>query len=170
MDNEKISAVYIIINTATGDGYVGSSRNVEHRWAAHREPSTWKRHPNSSLYKDMQKYGLDKFRFQILAPVMPEHLKQVEQEFIEMLNPTYNDRRSKGWDVERHKETHRKAKEKYEHSEKGKESNRKRCKKYSSRLCLYNGETLTLAALAMRFQRTGIGHPNVEAKKYLIRP
>ena len=82
---EIISAVYKIVNEVTGDFYVGSSRNVYSRWAAHKYPSTWKQHPNSLMYQDMQKYGVENFRFQILVPVMPEYLKQVEQEYIEML-------------------------------------------------------------------------------------
>lgn len=147
----KISAVYKIVNTVTGEFYIGSSVNVKRRWARHKCPSTWKQCPNSPLYQDMQKYGVDKFRFQMLAPVMPEYLKQVEQEFIELLNPTYNDRYSKGLDVEKIKATH-------------KESN----KKYLSQLCEYNGETLTLGALAHRFHRAGISHPNIEAREYLI--
>ena len=105
MNKEKISAVYQIVNTVTNERYVGSSRDVILRWACHKCPSKWKENPNSQLYKDFQKYGIDKFRFQILAPVMPEYLKQVEQEFIELLKPAYNDRRSKGLNVERIRET-----------------------------------------------------------------
>lgn len=97
----KISAVYQIINSVTGDRYVGSSKDVKRRWTSHKWSSRWKKCPNNPLYLDMQKYGVDKFRFQILAPVMPEYLKQVEQEFIEMLHPTYNDKNAKGLDVER---------------------------------------------------------------------
>ena len=148
---EKISAVYKIVNTVTGDFYIGSSRNVKARWAEHKTPSTRKRCPNKKLYQDFQEYELDKFRFQILAPVIPEHLKQVEQEFIEMLHPTYNDRRANGWNTERNKEIHR-------------ENN----KKYNNQLCSYKGETLTLCALSSRFRKAGIKHPDLEAKKYLL--
>lgn len=161
---EKISAVYQIINEVTGDRYVGSSKDVFHRWSQHKRPSLWKNKSNSPLYQDMQKYGVDKFRFQILAPVMPEYLKQVEQEFIEMLNPTYNNNRAKGIDVERKKELDRK----YLQSEKGKECVRKSSLKYYNRMCSYNGETLTLSALSKRFLRAGIEHPTLEAKKYLL--
>lgn len=160
MYKNKISAVYQIVNTVTGDRYVGSSKHVFNRWAAHRSPSLWKTCPNNPMYKDFQKYGVDKFRFQILAPVMPECLKQVEQEFIEILHPTYNDRRSKGFDVERYRE--------YEQSDKCKESNRKYQWKYRHQLCSYMGETLTLNALQHRFRKAGIEHPCVEAQKYLI--
>lgn len=156
-----ISAVYKITNTETKDSYVGSSNNVYQRWASHRIPSTWKRHPNSPLYKDIQKYGVDKFRFQILAPVTPECLKQVEQELIEILHPTYNNYRADGIDVERLKE--------YNQSEKRKESLRKARIKYQNQLCSYNGETLTLCALYLRFRKAGLKHSTLKAKKYLIK-
>lgn len=191
---EKISAVYKIVNTVTGDFYVGSSMDVKRRWRQHKWSPTWERHPNSKLYKDMKKYGVDKFRFQILAPVMEEYLKQVEQEFIELLHPTYNSNRANGWDVEREKERKKKyrqtgkykeykkkwnqsekgkeSKKKWRQTEKGKEANRKQArkdmKKYSNQLCSYNGETLTLNTLSARFLRAGIPHPVLEAKKYIL--
>lgn len=165
---EIISAVYKIVNTVTGDFYIGSSRNVMKRWAAHKYQSTWKQHPNNKLYQNMQKYGVDKFRFQILCPVMSEYLTQVEQEYIEMLKPTYNNNNAKGLNVERYKKASRKAIRKYQQSEKYKEYEKKYQKKYYNQLCSYNGETLTLKALICRFQRAGIEHPTLEAKKYLI--
>ena len=131
-----------------------------HRWANHKCPSKWKEHSNNPLYLDMQKYGLDKFSFQILAPVMPEYLKQVEQEFIKMLKPVYNNYRANGVDVERQKETQKR----YEQSEKFREYNNK----YRNQLCLYNGEELTLNALSGRFYKAGIKHPVLEAKKYIL--
>lgn len=160
---EKISAVYKIVNIVTNECYVGSSKNVFHRWACHKCPSKWKQHPNSSLYNDMQKYGLDKFRFQILCPVEPEHLKEVEQELIEMIQPAYNNNRANGLDIERQKDYQKE----YRQSDKGKEINHKASKRYYSQLCFYNGETLTLNALRQSFRRAGIPHPTVEAKKYL---
>ena len=180
MKSNKISAVYKIVNTVTGDRYVGSSKDVFSRWTSHKCPSRWKENPNSPMYQDMQKYGLDKFRFDILAPVEPEHLKQVEQEFIDLLKPTYNNYRAKGQNVERYKETKKEwsksdrykeymknySKEYYK-SDKGKEARRKGSKNYQNQLCLYNGEELTLSALYKRFSRAGIEHPAVEAKKYL---
>ena len=156
----KISAVYKIVNTVTNDCYVGSSKNVMKRWADHKCPSTWKEYPNSPLYQDMQRYGVENFRFQILCPVMSERLKQVEQELIDLIQPTYNNYRAKGWDVERTKEWWK--------SEHGREVRRKGNRKYHNQLCSYNGETLTLNALSMRFRRAGIEHYILEAKKYLL--
>ena len=112
----------------------------------------------------MQEYGLDKFEFQVIAEVEPCSLKEKEQEFIETLKPIYNDKNAYGFDIERRKETHRKASNKYNKSDKRKKAN----KKYDSQLCFYNGETLTLHALYMRFKRKGIIHPTAEAKKYLL--
>lgn len=71
----NISAVYKIENTLTGDFYIGSSKNVKKRWNEHKRPSSWKNLPNSPMYYDMQKYGVDKFDFQILEEVEPEQLE-----------------------------------------------------------------------------------------------
>ena len=159
-----IIGVYKITNTITGDFYVGSSKNIKERWRSHKKPSVWKRCPNSPMYQDFQKYGVDKFEFEILAEVEPEQLKEAEQQFIETLKPTYNNYNAKGWDFERQKETNKK----YQISNKRKESHRKANKKYDNQLCFYNGETLTLNALRCRFRRAGIPHPTIEAKKYLL--
>ena len=160
----KISGIYKITNAITGDFYIGSSKDVKQRWANHKCPSRWNENPNNPMYQDMQKYGVDKFVFEILEVVEPEQLKEKEQQFIEILKPTYNDYNAKGWDIERRKESHKE----YQKSDKGKESNRKANNKYYNQLCFYNGETLTLGALRTRFKRRGIDHPVIEAKKYLI--
>ena len=156
----KICAVYKITNTITGDFYIGSSKNIKNRWMSHKKPSTWNKCPNNQLYLDMQKYGVDKFELQILEEAEIEQLKEKEQWFIELLKPTYNNNNAKGWDIERRKEYNRK----YNKSDKCKEYR----KQYYNQLCLYNGETLTLKALSMRFMRKGIDNPTAEAKKYLL--
>lgn len=179
---ENIVGIYKITNTVTGDFYIGSSKNIKERWKNHKKPSRWKQYPNNPLYKDMQKYGVDKFELQILAEIEPEQLKETEQQFIEKMHPTYNNRNANGWNIERLKESKRKAKRKYNKSdkgkeskrkynktEKGKESKRKAINKYRNQLCLYNGETLTLNALSIRFKSQGISNPTQEAKKYLIK-
>ena len=147
----KISGIYKITNTVTGDFYIGSSKNVKLRWANHKCKSTWKRCKNNQMYIDMRKYGIDKFEFEIIAEVEPEHLKETEQYFIETLKPIYNQMNAKGWDTERYKER-----------------NRERSNKYDNQLCCYNCQTLTLAALRTRFERKGIPHPTIEAKEYLL--
>lgn len=175
MYKNKISAVYKIMNTVTGDCYVGSSKNVKNRWATHKCPSIWKAQPNNPLYLDMQKYGVDKFRFQILSPVIPEYLKQVEQEFIEMLQPTYNNRNAKLRGVsyfipkhEKHiREAWRRATRTYR--EKHREEQYAKNKNLFNMLCLFNGEIVKLNTLRARFRRNGVKNAFGEAKKYLIK-
>ena len=174
----KISGIYKITNTITKDFYIGSSKDVKRRWAVHKCPSKWNEHPNCPMYQDMRKYGVDKFSFQILAEVEAEKLKETEQQFIEKLQPTYNQMNANGLNIERYKEYLKeyqktdKQKEyhkEYNKSDKGKESRRKANKKYQNQLCNYNGETITLCALASRFRRQGISNPTAEAKKYLLK-
>ena len=157
----KISAVYKITNTITGDCYIGSSKDVKRRWAQHKCKYTWNKCPSNQMYIDMQKFGLDKFVFEILEEVEEDKLKEKEQKFIETLKPNYNSNRANGLDFERYKE--------YNKSDKRKKSHKKAQNKYNNKLCFYNGEILTLNALSIRFWKQGIVHPSVEAKKYIIK-
>ena len=170
---EIICGIYKIINTVTKDFYIGSSKNVKNRWVKHKCPSTWNKHPNNPMYLDMQKYGVDKFVFEILEEAEIEQLKEKEQWFIELLKPTYNSNRANGWDVERYKEymkeyqksdKYKEYHKEYQKSDKYKEYH----KEYQNQLCCYNGENLTLNALSLRFKRAGIAYPTKEAKKYLV--
>ena len=185
----KICGIYKITNTVTGDFYIGSSKNIKKRWACHKCQSKWNEYPNNQMYLDMQKYGKDKFVFEILEVVEPEHLKETEQKFIETLKPTYNSNNAKGLDIDKRKkymkeylkeyriEYYQQNREKYkeyqieyyqQNHEKRKEYQKEYQKEYNNQLCFYNGKNLTLAALAMRFRRAGIEHPQIEAKKYLV--
>ena len=166
---EIISGIYKITNTVTKDSYIGSSKNIKNRWAVHKCQSTWNKHPNNPMYLDMRKYGVDNFEFQVIEEVEEGSLKETEQEFIELLKPTYNSNNAKGLDVERlkkYKKEYRKSDKckEYEKSDKRKESK----KKHDNQLCSYNGETITLTTLAKRFQKSGIAHSTAEAKKYLV--
>ena len=192
----KISGIYKITNTITGDFYIGSSKDVKHRWACHKCQSKWNECPNNPMYQDMKQYGVDSFVFEVLAEVEAGSLKEMEQHFIETLKPTYNNYNANGWNIERRKEyqqskEYKESQKRYRQSEKGKESQKKRhqtkeykeyqkeyqqskkCKecrnRYYNQLCLYNGETLTLRALSLRFYKAGIIHPAQEAKKYIIK-
>ena len=157
----KISGVYKITNTITGDFYIGSSKDVKQRWAVHKCQSTWNKCPNNPMYLDMRKYGVDKFDFEVIEEAEPDRLKEAEQQFIETLKPTYNQMNANGWNIERIKEYQKE----YQKTDKRKEYQ----KEYKNQLCFYNDEILTLNALSIRFQRAGIEHPTQEAKKYLIK-
>ena len=173
----KISGVYKITNTVTGDFYIGSSKDVKKRWREHKHPSVWKNHPNNPMYHDMQKYGVDKFVFEVIEEAEESFLKEKEQYFIETLNPTYNNYNAKGLNIEKRK----KSKKEYRKTDKYKEYQKeyqkeynktdkykKYKKEYDNQLCCYNGQTLTLGALRKRFKRKGIINPVLEATKYLL--
>ena len=173
----KIIGIYKITNTVTNDFYIGSSKNIKHRFENHKCPSTWKNYPNNPMYLDMKKYGVDKFVFEILEEVEPEQLKETEQQLIEKLKPTYNNYRANGIDFERRKkyrkeykktDKYKETQRKYQKSDKCKEYQKKYQKEYQNKFCSYNGETLTLRALYLRFQKAGIEHPTLEAKKYIL--
>ena len=161
---KKIYIIYKFTNTVTGDFYIGSRNNIKKSLANRKYQSVWIAIPNDQMYQDIQKYGLDNFDFEILAEVEADSLKEAEQKFIEMLQPTYNSCNAKGWDIERYK----KSKKEYEKTDKGKKSRRKAQNKYDNQLCCFNGETLTLSALRTRFMRAGLSNPTQEAKKYLL--
>ena len=176
-----ISGIYKIINTVTGDFYIGSSKNVNRRWACHKCLSTWNECPNNPMYIDMKEYGVNKFEFEILAEVEPEKLKETEQKFIEKLKPTYNNYNANGFNTERRKERQKEYCKEYHNSDKYKEYQKEYNKKYQKsdkykeyknkyqkQLCYYNGETLTLSALSQRFRRSGIKRSILEAKKYIL--
>ena len=86
----KISGVYQIVNTITGDFYIGSSIDLDRREKEHFRESVWKKEPNKLLYKDMQQYGKDNFLFKPIQLCNPKELKKYEQIAIEKYNPQYN--------------------------------------------------------------------------------
>ena len=149
MKENKIAGVYKITNIITGDFYIGSSKDIKKRWANHRSPSAHKQKQNSKLYKAMASYGLDNFTIEVIEKT--DNLRKREQYWIEHLKPVYNNLWAKGQNIERHIKT-----------------NRRCTKDYFSRLCFYDGETLTLRALSSRFCRQGILHPTLNAKEYLL--
>lgn len=194
MKQNKISGVYKITNTITGDFYIGSSKDIKLRWANHKSPSQWKRSPNVKLYQAFIKYGLNNFTFDIIEET--NNLKEREQYWIEQLKPTYNDRHANGKDTDRCKETIRRCNKEWNKIHRDNELARKKDyyythrdeqlakskdyyythrderltkkKERNNRLCLYAGETLTLAALSKRFSHQGIAYPYKKAKEYLI--
>ena len=141
---DKISGIYKITNVVTGEFYIGSSKNIKQRWYSHRNPAFHRQHPNLRLYQDMDKYGLDKFSFEILEETIDLHER--EQYWFDKLKPTYN------------------CKDAIPNAHKRKAYR----KEYSNRLCLFEGKVFKLSGLAKKLYRRGIAHPVLEAKKYLL--
>lgn len=99
----KLYIVYKFTNTVTGDFYIGSRNKIKETSSNRKYQSVWIAVPDK-LYLDVEKYGTDKFEFEILAEVEEEELKEAEQEFIETLKPTYNQMNAKDLDVVRNKQ------------------------------------------------------------------
>lgn len=174
----KISGVYRIVNTITGDYYIGSSIDLERRKINHFCKSSWKQQSNKLLYKAMKQYGKDNFLFEPIWLCKPEELKKYEQIAIEKYKPKYNVRIAytglTGLTKEQyHKQYYKENSDAIKQYQKQwREKNTTAIKQYheqyNSQQCLYEGEVINLAALAQRFFKKGIEHPVVEAKKYLI--
>lgn len=171
----KISGVYKITNNITGEFYIGSSKDIKHRWANHKSPSKWKQHPNSKLYKAMAQYGKDKFIVEVIEKT--DNLKEREQYWIEQLKPSYNNNWAQGWNIEMSRlhsiEYHKAHRDEYLAKSKDyyythRDKQLAKSKANYIRLCFYEGETLTLGALNSRFRRQGIPHPYKEASKHLL--
>lgn len=156
----KISGVYKITNIITGDFYIGSSKNIEKRWANHKCLSVWKRYPRMKLYQAFIKYSLNNFTFEIIEKT--DNLREREQYYIEQLKPSYNNNWAKGLDIDNYRLYNR------EYHKAHYDYELVAVKAYNNRVCLYKGETLTLNALALRFRQQGIASPYKEAKKYLL--
>ena len=183
----KTSGVYEIINTITGDFYIGSSVDLKRREREHFRESAWKHNQNKPLYKYMQQYGKENFLFKTIWLCVPEELKKYEQIAIDKYNPKYNVcaaytgmskeeydkqyRKENADSIKQQRKQYRK-----EHADSIKQYNKQynkehsdSIKQYNNQQCLYENEILTLNALRIRFSRQGIEHPMLEAKKYLIK-
>lgn len=169
----KVSGVYKITNTITGDFYIGSSKNICERWTNHKKSSTWT-HVNSKLYQAFAKYGIDKFTFEVIEETT--NLKEREQYWIAKLNPSYNSiraKRTRNEQLDQMKYWHRSHRTevlsyKKEYYKSHIEEQRSKQNDYNNRLCLYEGNTIKFGSLVRRFHKQGIEHPCIEAKKYLL--
>lgn len=86
----KQCGVYQIVNTITGDRYVGSSIDLRARWSKHQCDLRKLRHGNPKLQAAWNLHG-HVFRFETLLVVKDSSsLIEAEQRFIDELKPEYN--------------------------------------------------------------------------------
>lgn len=83
------SGIYKILNTLTGDFYIGSSKRIEKRWKEHINELTKNKHYNPILQRAWNKYKQENFIFELIIECPPEKLLDVEDSFLEKL-PKYN--------------------------------------------------------------------------------
>lgn len=85
---QTTSGIYQILNTVTGDFYIGRTSNFKQRWHTHRSLLRRNIHTNSYLQHAWNKYGEAAFQFVILE----QTTQTVEREtyWLERLKPVYN--------------------------------------------------------------------------------
>ena len=89
---EIISGIYTITNTVTGKLYLGCSKNVNGREKVHMRALARNKHKNKPLNKDVVKYGIENFLFELLEECEVNHLIAMECYWANMLsarNPKY---------------------------------------------------------------------------------
>ena len=83
--------IYQIVNTITGDRYVGSAADISVRWSAHLSLLRRGGHHSRHLQHAWNCYKEYNFRFEAFEPVAnPDHLIAVEQVFLDYMKPAYN--------------------------------------------------------------------------------
>ena len=88
--------IYKITNKINNKIYVGCSKNIEHRWIAHKSESKIKcnQQYDYSIHKAFRKYGIDNFLFEIIEETPENRLFEREKYWIsyyDSFNSGYNE-------------------------------------------------------------------------------
>lgn len=91
MSMARVSGVYAITNTVTGEQYVGSTVDIRGRWSGHRSALIRGRHGNTLLQDHWRRYGSRAFRHSLLESITDRGLlAEQERTWSDRLRPTYN--------------------------------------------------------------------------------
>lgn len=82
--------VYKMINTISGNVYIGSSINISRRISNHKKELKKGYKDNIRIRTDLEKYGKESFDFEVLEYCNLEDTKAREQYYFELLKPFYN--------------------------------------------------------------------------------
>ena len=89
------ACVYRILNTATGECYVGATTHIHNRSLCHKSFLKNGNHPNKKLRESFNKYGWEHFRLEILELVNDINtLSEREQYYCDLLKPEFCTRTS----------------------------------------------------------------------------
>ena len=93
--NKKVCGIYKIENLINHKCYIGQSNDVSNRLSQHRSETYRKYNINKTLYKAIEKYGIDNFTFEIIECDLPNN-KLDEREiywinYYNSYNKGYND-------------------------------------------------------------------------------
>jgi len=76
--------IYLITCLVNGKQYVGQSRDIHKRKIQHKNK------PQSKIREDLEMYGWDAFKFEVLEECDLQKLTERENYYIKTLNPAYN--------------------------------------------------------------------------------
>lgn len=82
--------VYKIINIKTGNIYIGSSKNLSVRISSHKSLLRKNYPDNIRIRADLNLYGIDSFKFEVLEYCEDSIKKEREQFYYDLLKPYYN--------------------------------------------------------------------------------
>ena len=86
----KGGVVYKITNTDNGDFYIGSTQNLYKRYYTHINDIRKNKKTCTLLIRAVNKYGEDRFSFEIIEECGTFEVVEREQHYIDILNPKYN--------------------------------------------------------------------------------
>lgn len=82
--------VYKMINTISGNFYIGSSKNVSIRIKTHKYLLRHGYKSNIRIKSDLERYGLESFIFEAIEYCDENIMKDREQYYFDQLKPNYN--------------------------------------------------------------------------------
>lgn len=86
----KISCIYIIYNKENKKYYIGSTQQFNKRKKRHISRLKSKTHSNYYLQNDFDKHYKKIFKFAIIKEVSVDKLLDIEQKYLDLLQPDYN--------------------------------------------------------------------------------
>ena len=103
-----MTGIYKITNLVNSKVYIGASRRIEARWCQHRNGHT-------AIAEDLQTFGLDNFKFEVLLECPEDMLCQWERDMIALYDADdpekgYNNPKDRPYSLkasESHRGTHR---------------------------------------------------------------
>lgn len=88
---KRRSGIYKIICIATGDTYVGKSKNLHQRWCQHRHSLNTKTHPNPMLQELYNAHGMSQFIMELVELIDDiDALETREVYWTDQLKPSMN--------------------------------------------------------------------------------
>lgn len=86
----KVSGIYKITNTVTGNFYIGSAKKVNVRWNSHHYLLRQGKHHSPRLQHEWDKYGSDAFVLEVVQLVNAEDLIDAEQRWLDKTDCLFN--------------------------------------------------------------------------------